>query len=88
MQIENSGAGQAAALGLTATGRPLTTAGLAAAQAAARWAVEAIERQVREVRKPGCRWRSARPLGRGAVRDAQSALMARLDAGTKKCLFA
>jgi hypothetical protein len=47
MQIENSGAGQAAALGLTATGRPLTTAGLAAAQAAARRAVEAIERQAR-----------------------------------------
>jgi hypothetical protein len=34
--------------GLTVTVKPLTTAGMAAAQAAARRAVEAIERQVRE----------------------------------------
>ena len=34
--------------GLTVTVRPLTTAGMAAAQAAARRAVEAIERQARE----------------------------------------
>ena len=34
--------------GLTVTVKPLTTAGMAAAQAAARRAVEAIERQARE----------------------------------------
>jgi hypothetical protein len=34
--------------GLLATVKPLTTAGMAAAQAAARRAVEAIERQARE----------------------------------------
>jgi hypothetical protein len=39
--------------GLTVTVRPLTTAGMAAAQAAARRAVEAIERQVRERRETG-----------------------------------
>ena len=36
------------------TVKPLTTAGMAAAQAAARRAVEAIERQARERRKQGC----------------------------------
>jgi hypothetical protein len=39
--------------GLRVTVRPLTTAGMAAAQAAARRAVEAIERQARERREAG-----------------------------------
>jgi hypothetical protein len=39
--------------GLTVTVKPLTTAGMAAAQAAARRAVEAIERQVRERTEAG-----------------------------------
>jgi hypothetical protein len=39
--------------GLSVTVKPLTTAGLAAAQAAARRAVEAIERQVRERMEAG-----------------------------------
>jgi hypothetical protein len=39
--------------GLKVTVRPLTTAGMAAAQAAARRAVEAIERQARERREAG-----------------------------------
>jgi hypothetical protein len=39
--------------GLSVTVKPLTTAGMAAAQAAARRAVEAIERQVRERTKAG-----------------------------------
>jgi hypothetical protein len=39
--------------GLTVTVKPLTTAGMAAAQAAARRAVEAIERQVRERAEAG-----------------------------------
>jgi hypothetical protein len=39
--------------GLAVTVRPLTTAGMAAAQAAARRAVEAIERQVRERTEAG-----------------------------------
>jgi hypothetical protein len=39
--------------GLTVTVRPLTTAGMAAAQAAARRAVEAIERQARERAEAG-----------------------------------
>jgi hypothetical protein len=39
--------------GLTVTVRPLTTAGMAAAQAAARRAVEAIERQARERTEAG-----------------------------------
>ena len=39
--------------GLTATVKPLTTAGMAAAQAAARRAVEAIERQARERTEEG-----------------------------------
>ena len=39
--------------GLKVTVKPLTTAGMAAAQAAARRAVEAIERQVRERREAG-----------------------------------
>ena len=39
--------------GLTVTVKPLTTAGMAAAQAAARRTVEAIERQARERTEPG-----------------------------------
>ena len=39
--------------GLIVTVRPLTTAGMAAAQAAARRAVEAIERQARERTEAG-----------------------------------
>jgi hypothetical protein len=39
--------------GLTVTVKPLTTAGMAAAQAAARRAVEAIERQARERTEAG-----------------------------------
>jgi hypothetical protein len=39
--------------GLTVTVKPLTTAGMAAVQAAARRAVEAIERQARERRDAG-----------------------------------
>jgi hypothetical protein len=39
--------------GLSVTVKPLTTAGMAAAQAAARRAVEAIERRVRERREAG-----------------------------------
>jgi hypothetical protein len=39
--------------GLTITVKPLTTAGMAAAQASARRAVEAIERQARERREAG-----------------------------------
>ena len=39
--------------GLRVTVRPLTTAGMAAAQAAARGAVEAIERQARERTEAG-----------------------------------
>jgi hypothetical protein len=39
--------------GLKVTVRPLTTAGMAAAQAAARRAVETIERQARERREAG-----------------------------------
>ena len=39
--------------GLSVTVRPLTTAGMAAAQAAARRAVEAIERQARERTEAG-----------------------------------
>jgi hypothetical protein len=39
--------------GLTVTVKPLTTAGMAAVQAAARRAVEAIERQARERREAG-----------------------------------
>jgi hypothetical protein len=39
--------------GLSATVKPLTTAGMSAAQAAARRAVEAIERQARERREAG-----------------------------------
>ena len=42
--------------GLLVTVKPLTTAGMAAAQAAARRAVEAIERQVRERTEAGWHW--------------------------------
>jgi hypothetical protein len=41
--------------GVTVTVKPLTTAGMAAAQAAARRAVEAIERQARERTDAGLR---------------------------------
>ena len=55
--------------GLSVTVRPLTTAGMAAAQAAARRAVEAIERQARERTEAGlAAGRAARPLGRGGAR--------------------
>ena len=51
--------------GLKVTVKPLTTAGMAAAQAAARRAVEAIERQARERTEAGLPLgRTARPLGR------------------------
>jgi hypothetical protein len=43
----------ALAYGLSVTVKPLTTAGMAAAQASARRAVEAIERQARERREAG-----------------------------------
>jgi hypothetical protein len=39
--------------GLSVTVKPLTTAGMAAAQAAARRAVEAVERQARERKEAG-----------------------------------
>jgi hypothetical protein len=42
--------------GLSVTVRPLTTAGMAAAQAGARRAVEAIERQARERTEAGLQW--------------------------------
>ena len=42
--------------GLSVTVKPLTTAGMAAAQAAARRAVEAIERQARERTEAGLPW--------------------------------
>ena len=55
--------------GLSVTVKPLTTAGMAAAQAAARRAVEAIERQARERTEAGlAAGRAARPLGRGRAR--------------------
>ena len=55
--------------GLTVTVKPLTTAGMAAAQAAARRAVEAIERQARERTEAGlAAGRTARLLGRGRAR--------------------
>jgi hypothetical protein len=41
--------------GLQVTVKSLTTSGMAAAQAAARRGVEAIERQARERTEPGCR---------------------------------
>jgi hypothetical protein len=42
--------------GLSVTVKPLTTAGMAAAQAAARRAVDAIERQARERTEQDWRW--------------------------------
>jgi hypothetical protein len=52
--------------GLLVTVKPLTTAGMAAAQAAARRSVEAIERLARERTEAGLASRGAtRPLGRG-----------------------
>ena len=52
--------------GLTVTVKPLTTAGMAAAQAAARRGLEAIERQARGARKQDWRWTdclTSRPRG-------------------------
>ena len=51
--------------GLSVTVKPLTTAGMAAAQAAARRAVEAIERQARERIEAGL---PVDGLGRGRAR--------------------
>ena len=54
--------------GLSVTLKPLTTAGMAAAQAAARRTVEAIERQARERTEAGCRSTdcpTSRPRGSG-----------------------
>jgi hypothetical protein len=42
--------------GLTVTVRPLTTAGMTVARAAAQRAVEAIERQARSAPTPGWSW--------------------------------
>ena len=54
--------------GLTLAVKPLTTAGMAAAQAVARRAVEAIERQARERTEAGLALDGAtRPLGRGSA---------------------
>jgi hypothetical protein len=50
--------------GLTATVKPLITAGVAAAQAAARRMVEASERQARERTDVGLPLGAPRPLGR------------------------
>jgi hypothetical protein len=46
--------------------KPLTTAGMAAAQAAARRVAEAIERQARERAEAGCRWMGC-PTSRSKV---------------------
>ena len=55
---------------LSVTVRPLTTAGMAAAQAAARRAVEAIDRQARE------RMEAALPLGGLPDLSAEASAMA------------
>jgi hypothetical protein len=55
--------------GLTVTVRPLTTAGMAAAQATARRAVEAIERQVRERTEAGLALDGLPDLSVDAERD-------------------
>jgi hypothetical protein len=55
--------------GLRVTVRPLTTAGMAAAQAAARRAVEAIERQVRERTEAGVALDSLPDLSTEGERD-------------------
>lgn len=55
--------------GLSVTVKPLTTAGMAAAQAAARRAVEAIERQCRERQEAGLPLDSLPDLSNEAERD-------------------
>jgi hypothetical protein len=55
--------------GLKVTVKPLTTAGMAAAQAAARRAVEAIERQVRERTEAGLALDGLPDLSSGGERD-------------------
>jgi Barrel-sandwich domain of CusB or HlyD membrane-fusion len=55
--------------GLTVTVKPLTTAGMAAAQAAARRAVEAIERQVRERMEVGLELNGLPDLSADGERD-------------------
>jgi hypothetical protein len=55
--------------GLTVTVKPLTTAGMAAAQAAARRAVEAIERQARERTEAGLTLDGLPELSAEAERD-------------------
>jgi hypothetical protein len=61
--------------GLSATVKPLPTAGMAAAQAAARRAVEAIERQVRERTKQDWLWMgcpNSRPRASGMASTRRS----------------
>jgi hypothetical protein len=61
--------------GLTVTAKPLTTAGMAAAQAAARRAVEAIERQARERMEadwPLTAYPTSRPTGSGMASTRRS----------------
>ena len=55
--------------GLTVTVRPLTTAGMAAAQAAARRSVEAIERQARERTEAGLKLEGLLDLSAEGERD-------------------
>lgn len=55
--------------GLTVTVKPLTTAGMAAAQAAARRAVEAIERQISERKEAGLSTDGLPDLGDDGDRD-------------------
>jgi hypothetical protein len=55
--------------GLTVTVKPLTTAGMAAAQAAARRAMEAIERQARERTEAGLALDGLPDLSPGGERD-------------------
>jgi len=55
--------------GLTVTVKPLTTAGMAAAQVAARRAVDAIERQVRERSEAGLPLEGLPDLSAGGERD-------------------
>jgi hypothetical protein len=55
--------------GLSVTVKPLTTAGMAAAQAAARHAVEAIERQARERSEAGLALKGLPDLSAEGARD-------------------
>jgi hypothetical protein len=55
--------------GLTVTVKPLTTAGMAATQAAARRAVDAIERQARERTEAGLTLHGLPDLSADAERD-------------------